>query len=201
MGCGSSTAGTEMRSQEKQQGWKANNAIGRINQAFTGFNPQFYGGVQRAYNNFALPQLYQQYQGNSNALKANLANRGLLNSGAAQQGQRQLGQAVNFGQDQIANQGVQEAYNMQRQVEQERSGLIRQAQAASNPSSVAQQAIAMAGQVQGPSTFAPIGNMFGQLGNLFLANQAANTYNPLTTYYNRLGIGSPMPSTANYIRS
>jgi len=200
MGCGSSNAGNLMRQQQQQQQALTEQSVNQINQAFGGFNPQFYKGISNAYLAYALPQLWNQYSGMRNQLGYNLANQGILNSTAAQQGQQQLGQAMASGQANIGSQAVQQAQNLQQQVAQQKANLMAQAQSATSPSSIGQQATAMAGSLSGPSYFAPIGNMFSGLGQLFAAQQAANTYNPWTNYYNRVGYGAPLPSTATYVR-
>src|SRR5271157_2565954 len=178
MGCGSSNAGSLMRQQQQQQMQLQNQAVGQINNAFSGFTPQFYQGIQNAATNYWTPQLYQQYLQNSQGLGYNLANRGLLNSTAAQQGQQQLSGAMNQASNQIGNQAVQASQNLQNQVGQEQANLIGQAESATNPLAKSQGATGAASQFLGPSSFAPLGNMFGQFGNLWLANQAQQAYSP-----------------------
>ena|SRR5271157_116550 len=183
MGCGSSNAGDYARQQQQQQQAAIQTGMGQINQAFSGFTPQFYQGVQNAYQNYATPQVYQQYQPMQQQLDYRLANQGLMGSGADQFLHQQLGQQLGQAQQQVGNQALQQSRNLQQQVGQEKSNLISQLNTASDPSSVAQQATSMASQFQSPSAFQPLGQLFGNFANMYLANQNANAYNQFSNQY------------------
>lgn len=184
MGCGSSSnPANAIQQQQQQQQNQTNQAVSSINSAFSGFNPSFYQGVQTSYNNWALPQLQNQYQQANSQLGYKLAGQGLLNSSAATQAQNALSGAMTANQNQIGNQAVQQANSLKQTVGQEQSQLIGQAQTATNPSSLAQSAIATAANTTAPSTFAPLGSMFSNFGNQYLASQTNNTYNSLLSQY------------------
>lgn len=204
MGCGGSNAGDSLRNQQQQQQKLTEQSVGQINNAFAGFGPQFYQGVQDAYSKYQLPQLQQQYQGMRDQLGYKMANQGLTNSSAAGRGQQALNTSMNQGQQQVANQAVGQANQLRQQVGQEQSNLIGQAQNATSPSSIGQQATAMAAGFGAPSTFQPIGNMFGNFANLWLGGQQANTFNPFTQslLMNQqnpgFGFSGALPSPTNY---
>jgi len=184
MGCGSKdTSGTQMRQQQQQQQQQIQTGLGQINNAFSGFTPQFYQGVQDAYMNYATPQLYQQYQPILGQTNAKLANQGLLGSSSDQYLHQQLGQQMGQAQTQISNQAVQQSGDLQQQVGQEKSNLIGQLETASQPADVAQQATGIASQFTAPSTFAPIGQMLSQFGQMFLGGQQSNMYNQFANQY------------------
>src|ERR1035441_1220872 len=104
MGCGSSSSsGSDMRAQQQQQQAAIQSGMGTINNAFAGFNPQFYQGIESAYKNYATPQLYQQYQPITNQLGYKLANQGLLGSSSDQYLHQQLGQQMGQAQQEIGN--------------------------------------------------------------------------------------------------
>ena len=181
MGCGSSSSASSaaLQQQQQQQEANTNKAVASVNSAFSGFDPAFYQKVQDSYTNWALPQLQTQYQTANNSLGYQLAGQGLLNSSAATQGQNALSAAMTQNQNQIANNAVGQSQALQQTVGQEKSNLIGQAQTATDPSSFGQSAIAMAAGTQAPSTFAPLGSMFTNFGNQYLANQNASSYNQL----------------------
>lgn len=183
MGCGSSDPASGIQAQQQAQQALTNQAVGQINQAFAGFTPQWYQGVSNAYTNWALPQLQQQYQNANNQLGYKLASQGLTNSSAADQARNALSASMQQGQNTIGNQATTQAQQLQQQVGQEKSNLIGQAQTATNPSSIATQALTTASGFQQPSSFAPIGNLFSQFGQEYLANQTANTYGQFLNQY------------------
>lgn len=180
----SDAAATQARNQQKQQQADITQATGQINQAFSGFTPQFYQNRAQAYQNYAAPQLNQQYQQASQGLYGKLANQGLLNSSAATQEKGALQQSLAQQQQGIANTGISQSQQLQQQVSQEQANLIGQANAASNPLSISGQALNTAAGFSAPSAFQPIGQAFSQFGNTYLGSQLNSTYNPqLYSYF------------------
>lgn len=183
MGCGSSNAAGQLAQQQQQQQDFTNQSIANINNAFAGFTPQFYQQAGRAYTNWATPQLQQQYQQNKLNLVDKLSGQGLLNSSAAQQANNSLSQGLTQGQQQIANQALTTQQGLQTQVGQEKSNLYSQAQTANNPQAIGQQALQLAQSTNAPSTFAPVGNLFNQFGQQYLAASNNNLYNQYANMY------------------
>lgn len=203
MSCGSSNAGDQLANQQRQQQKLTDESVGKINQAFQGFNPNFYNGVAQTYQNWALPQVGQQFQQNQNQLQYKLANQGLGNSSQSQFLNNQLSQAKTQAQQQVAQQGLQQEQQLQQQVGQQKNQLIGQAQTATSPNAIGQQAISAAAGFGAPSSFQPLGNMFSQFGQYYLANQLANTYNPATQQLNGLGFSNPFQysTSGNFLPS
>ena len=193
MGCGSSTVGDQSRALQQQQQAQQNQAVGQINQAFAGFDPTFYKGIQNAYQNFATPQLYQQYQPIANQTNYKLANQGLTGSSSDRYLHQQLGQEMGRAQQTIGNQGLAQSQQLQQQVGNEKATLTNQAISSSNPQSIAGQALGQASQFQAPSAFQPIGNLLNNFATMYLGQQSANTYNQFANQYlnqnNNSGIG------------
>ena len=204
MSCGSSNAGSQIASQQAQQQALTNQAVGNINQAFSGFTPQWFNQASNAYSNWAVPQLQQQFQQNQNGLNFQLANQGLLGSSQQQTGQNALQTNQNQAQQQIGQQALAQQQGLQQQVAQQKANLIGQAQTSTNPTATGQQALTTASQFAIPSSFQPLGNLFSNFAQQYLGNQQANTYNPYTTsllsqnFYGLGGNGSNggfLPST------
>lgn len=148
-------------------------------QSTGGFNQDFYNQRAQAFENFAEPQLAQQYQKEQANTNYGLARVGLTNSSAANYLGKSLANEMTTNQQGIANQGLSQAQALQSQISQEQNTLIGQAEAGASPSTSAQQATEAASQFQAPSAFAPIGPLFANWQNSYLTNQLANAYQPV----------------------
>lgn len=201
LGGGDGGAG-QARQQQQDQQRQIEDATTRINQAFSGFTPKFYQGRAQDYENYAEPQLMGQYHSTYQNLLGKLANQGLLNSSAAIGQRGALQNELNTQQQGIANQALSQSQQLQQQVAQEQQTLIGQANAATNPSSVAQGALGVASSFSAPSAFAPVGQLFNNFANTYLGSQLNQTYNPsLSSYYlggNKPSVGTGLGSTAYY---
>lgn len=160
------------RQQAIQQGTK------NINKAFSGFTPAFYQQRAQAYQDFAMPQLAQQYQQNRNQIGFGLANRGLNTSSAATGQWTNLGKAMGQAKQNIADAGIGQAQQLQQQVEGQRNNLLNQLYQSADPSGASAAATQTASQYAAPSVFQPLGNMLGNVANQYYLSQLINTYRP-----------------------
>jgi hypothetical protein len=184
MGCGHhSNPADAIRQQQMQQQAATDAAVQGINKAFQPFDKSYYDKISQSYLNYALPQLADQMRQSQQQLGYRFGRGGLLDSSVAQKGKAELGKEAAAGQSQIAGAAQQQANQFQQQIENQRANLIGQAQQASSPGTLSQQAQQIALGTQAPSTFAPLGNMFSQLGNMYLANQMNNQYNQYANQY------------------
>lgn len=175
---GGSSAAGDARAQQQSQQQQIEGATNQINQAFSGFNAPFYQQRTQAYENYAEPQLQQQYKGTLQNLYGKLANQGLLNSSAATQEKGALKGELNTQQQGVANQGFAQSQSLQQQIAQEQQNLIGQANAATDPQSVARGALDVAGSFSTPSAFQPLGQLFQGFANTYLGSQLNSAYNP-----------------------
>jgi len=168
-----------------------------INSAFSGFDPSFYQQRAQAYQNYALPQLSQQYQQNRDQVGYNLANRGLLQSGAAGKQWSDLARTNAQAQQGIADSGIAQAQALQRQVEDARNQQLGFLNQSADPAAARQGAIATAASFQQPSVFAPIANEFQGLAQQYYLSQLINQNRPTsyvqspTDTYNNSGALGP----------
>ena len=201
---GSNDAADAMREQQQQQQANIASGLGSINQAFAGFTPEFYQQRAADYTKFATPQLATQSAQMWRQLTGKLANQGLLKSGAAGRLGSQLQTQVGTQQQGIASAAQDQANQLQKSVEDQRSNLISQNSAGNDPLSTAQAALGQAASLSAPSTFAPLGNLFSTFGNMYLANQVSSGQ-PVSPYLygstgsNLLGqaVQSSSPRTIN----
>jgi hypothetical protein len=153
----------------------------KIDAAFNNtFTPQYYQNLVQNYENQTMPQLDQQYRTTGQNLDYNLANRGLSKSSAAQNLGSSLKEELATQQQGVVNNAQTAEQTMQQNVASEQQQLYGQLQVSENPTQTAQNAANIAAQTAAPSTFAPIGNMFSNWTNMYLAGQTANTANTNT---------------------
>lgn len=138
-----------------------------------GFGPDFYAQRAKAYQDFAMPQFGKEYRHTRDNLTFQMARQGLLGSGAAIERGENLEEEKMRRQQDIANTGLNEANQLRQSVEQNRAQLVAQLQASGDPTSASQLAMRAADSYRAPSAFAPIGNMFSDWSNIYMANQGA----------------------------
>lgn len=172
---------SEAAKAEKKRQAAITQGTGDINQQFSGFNPQFYQQRSQAYQDYALPQLSQQYQQNRDQVGYNLANRGLLKSGAAGKEWSDLARTNSQAQQGIADSGIAQAQALQRQVEDSKSQQLALLNQSADPAQARQGAISTAASFQQPSVFAPIANEFQGLAQQYYLSQLINQNRP-TSY-------------------
>jgi hypothetical protein len=154
-----------------------------INKAFAGFNDDFYKKRAQAYENYALPQVAQQYQTNKNQMGFGLANRGLLGGTAATNQFSLLNRTNAQAQQSIADQGVSQANALRQQVEQQKNQLLTNLYQSADPAQAGASAIATAAGFQTPSTFSAVANQFSGIADQYYLSQLMNNYKP-TSYVN-----------------
>jgi hypothetical protein len=179
--------------------------LDRTGQLFTGtatspgFGPDFYNKRTQDYINYALPQEQEQAKSAQDQLTFKLANQGLTGSTAGDTLNLSLLNEINRQATGVASTGVQQAQDLQRQIEQQRSNLVSQLEASADPASASQQALATAASYSAPSVFQPIGNLFGNWANTYLASQIPTTNPSLLPYL--YGLGSTRTSSPSFMPS
>lgn len=171
-----------------------------VNKQFAGFTPDFYNQAATAYKNYATPQVYQQYQQTGNTMTGNLARNGLLDSSAGVNLRSGLNQQLNTNLSNVANTAQEQSNSLQSNVAQQRNQLLSQVEAGAQPSQIATEAQGATASLRAPTPLPPIGNMFSDWSNTYLANMQANTYNPSTgnlwQLFSGAGSGYGQPSSA-----
>jgi hypothetical protein len=152
-----------------------------INKAFSGFDQNFYNQRAQAYQDYAMPQLAQQYDQMKGQVGFNLANRGLYGSSTGNKQYSDLNQQMGVQKQAIADTGRSQAQALQNQVQSQQNALLGQLYQSADPTSAAQAATNTAASFQAPQAFAPLGNMFANLANQYYQSQLINAYRP-TSY-------------------
>lgn len=172
---------------------KLNQGTTAIDKAFAGFTPDFYGQRRQAYEDYATPQLGQQYRDTQQQLGFKLANQGIMHSSAATNLQGSLNQANLLGRQGIANEAMNQTMALQGQVANQKNALTGQLALSLNPTSTALNSANLAAQTAAPSSFQPIGQLFNNWSNTYLANRQAIAYAPYG--------GSVQPGVGNLLNS
>ena len=191
------SAKDQLEAQERRRQKAILSGTERINEAFAGFTPEFFSGVRDAHLSSLMPQLANQYQNTNRQLSFNLANRGLLSSSSAQNMGNSLARETSRNATFVGNQANQAARDFQGQVQGQKSSLINQLLVSQDPALAAQQAIGTAATLQAPSPVAPLGNLFQQWANTYLARQLYNQ--PPGGGYGFNAFRPSAPQVKNYI--
>lgn len=179
---GSPDYGGMAASQEKKRQGLITEGTAAVDKAYAGFTPSFYDQRSQAYQNFAMPELGNQYRDTRNSLVFGMANKGLLGGSAAREANSNLNRKMSEGKQQIVDTGKQQAQGLQQQVEASKTSLLNNVYAGADPANATQQATATAAGFTPASTFAPMANMFGTIANQYYLNQMMSGATPATTY-------------------
>lgn len=147
-----------------------------------GFNQNFYNQAAQAYVDYATPQLAKQYSDTQKSILYGLGNRGLSNSGAANQALSDLNLTLGQQQQGITDTGIQQAQQLQRNVEQARANAVSQLYQTANPAQATAQAVSSAAQYSAPQVFQPLSNAFSGLANQYAQNLLYSYTAPSSLY-------------------
>lgn len=179
MGCGpKNTAGAEQRALEAERQARVETGRKAIDTAFAGYDDDFYNNRAKEFEDFAVPQLGQEYQNTKKNLKYSLARAGLLGSGTEVSKTGALEQENTKQLRNIADTGAAQANDLRRTVEGQRAALYSQNEAAADPGAATNLALRTAQAYERPTTFAPVTNFFKDYATAYLTNQEARQYNP-----------------------
>lgn len=176
--------------------------MGSINSAFAGFGPQYLEGVRKNAEATLLPQEEEQFRGQNRNLVSSLGNAGLLKSSAAREAGGALNVAHARGQISVENQAQDQANQAAHNIQQQKTTLTNQLVTSEDPALAAQQAVTSAAGIQAPSIIAPLGSLFNNFANTYLANRIGSAGFGINGAYSGYG-GSRMAATSlgsNFIK-
>jgi hypothetical protein len=178
MGYGGGGMGGDQRRQEAERKAAIARGTQMIDDQFAGFDDQFFNRRAGDYEDFAAPQIGQQYTKTGNSLTYALARAGLRNSSVA--GQKRAALDLENAQQlrNVSDTGMAQANDLRQQVEGQRSNLMAQLNASADPGQASAAALRTAQAYQQPTSFSPITNVFEDWTRNYLANQTARAYDP-----------------------
>lgn len=192
-GGGDNGAAEDARRQEEARQARIRQGMSSIDSAFMPFNDDYFGGKSKAYSDYYLPQLQQQFDDANAALRLQLSASGLGNSSAGAYGTAKLAKEFADRQADIAAKGGDYAGQARQQVQDMRNQLTSQLNATSDAGAAAQAAQSQAyASMNRPNAFEPLGNAFTQLARLYqndtaTAQASGGQYGGLNQF---LGIGT-----------
>lgn len=136
----------------------------KVNTAFAGFTPDWYAGRSKAYNEFALPQVEDQFKTSADQLKYALARQyGTTQTSEAATREAKLANAYQRAKMDITDKGTALANQARTGIEKERSSVLSQLNATADPAAAADMATTQAKLLQTPDVYDPVANYFGDV--------------------------------------
>lgn len=188
------------RQQEEERQARIKQGMFNIEQAFKPFDDSYYSGKSKAYSEYYLPQLKQQFDDANAALRLQLSASGLGSSSAGAYGAARLAKEYADRQADIAAKAGDYSGQARQQVQDMRNALVSQLNATSDAGAAAQAAQSQAyANMNRPNSFEPLGNAFTQLANLYkndtaMANASGGQYGGINSY---LGVNGPKNQKAS----
>lgn len=134
-----------------------------ISSLFGQFNDQFYADRQKAYTDYATPQLDRQYQDALQSLVRSLARGGNLNSSVRAQTMADLQRQRDEGMATIANNAIGYVNNARGAIESARANLLSQNASLADPGTVRGLAEAQVGSLSQAQPFTPLATLISAL--------------------------------------
>src|ERR1035437_10123833 len=106
MSSGSSSTSNAITQQQQEQQIALQTGGQNIENAYKGFDSNFYKGVSKNVEQQQLPQLGTQYRNQVKNLDYKMADQGLLRSSATNEARTDLGTALATGQQQVVDTGT-----------------------------------------------------------------------------------------------
>lgn len=144
---------------------------------FKGYQPEFYQAREKAYTDFALPQLADQYQSARDNTTFGLSNVGLSGSSVGEKARFKLEKAMSTGRQNVAEEGINQSNKLRDQVEQSRQQAIQQLYQTGDPTQALKTAINTSASFERPGGFNQVANGFGDVMNQFYIQKLLQGYN------------------------
>lgn len=192
-GGGGDGGAAQARADEAARQARIKQGVDNINAQFGKFDNNFYDGRAKAYRDFSLPQVNDQYKQTSDQLAFSLARNGVTDSSESARQGGILMRDNALARQQVNEGAASEAQKARQNVEDQRANLIQQVNMTSDAGLAAQNALRQAGILQSQANnFSPLANLFqNTTAQLAAARQAgAYTGGPgLDAYKNFFGFG------------
>lgn len=155
-----------------------------IDQAFAGYDPDFYGGVKTDAINYYLPQLQDQFQKAGSRMNFALTRQGLTDSSAADKNLTDLEAAFATGRADVTNKALQQVQSVKANVQDQKNQITQALYSSANPDLAATQANAAAASLKSTPLVDKLAPAFDKVAT---GLGTAFSYNPrLNPYYSRI---------------
>lgn len=143
---------------------------------FKGYQPEFYEAREKAYTDFALPQLADQYQSARDNTIYGLSNVGLSGSTEGTKARFKLEKAMTSGKQNIADEAINQGNRLREQVEQSRQQAIQQLYQTGDPTQALKTAINTSASFERPGGFDQLANGFSDVMNQYYIQKLLQGY-------------------------
>jgi hypothetical protein len=179
------------RADEEARQGRIREGMGAIDQAFAGFNDDFYKGRADAYQAYYEPQLQDQFEKARSSLLFALTRSGLVNSSVAADKQADLSKSFEDQRSQIISRALASANDQRSRIANQKSALVGQLNSTGDSTQASQAALATSKQLAGEQPeYSPLGDIFAGvaagIGNAAAAKGREDTYN---AYFGRANTG------------
>lgn len=168
---GGGEAKAARRAEEKRQA-EIRAGTTKINGIFEQFDDGFYGDRQKAFMDYASPQLEDQYGDAQKQLTFALARNGTLDSSVRGQKTGDLQQSYDLNKQQISDQALASSTEARNATEDARANLIATLNATGDAKGAANSALARSSALSKPAAYSPLTNLFADFTST-LGTQAA----------------------------
>ena len=148
----------------------------QVDSSFAGFDPKFYQNYQNTILGAQTPQLMDQYRTTGKNLTYALARGGNMTGSAAQQEGQSLNNTLATQEAGIANNAANATNALKTNVQNQKGALYSQLEQGGTPSTIAEAAAAQAAGDRAPSAIQPLGNLFADWSNQYIAGKTANAF-------------------------
>lgn len=163
-GGGGGDPGAEARAREEARAARISQGQSLIDKVLSGFNDAFYAGREKAYMDYAAPQIDSQFKDARKGLLVALARAGLTGSSTATQRFGDLDKDYSKAKIDAADKAKAMAADARGKVERTRSDLYSQLFASADPTAAANAAAGQASVLGAAPAFSAVGPLFQNVG-------------------------------------
>lgn len=163
-GGGSQKAAKSAAKAEKNRQAQITAGTQKVNDIFSQFTPDYYATRATDYNNWAMPQVEDQYKKAQEQLKFALARQyGSTNTSEAAKRQAQLGEDYGLAKTNQTEQGLALSNRAKAEMENSRSQVLQELSASADPGSAASSALAQSDLATHVDPYTPLGELFANV--------------------------------------
>jgi hypothetical protein len=188
----------EMKAEEEARQARIRQGQGIIDNSFSKFDDNYYGGYETAYKGYYNPQIEDQYSETADALTAALAGRGILESTVGAERFAKLAEKAADAKARVASEAVDARNSLRGKVEKTKTDLYSMNTSAADPSAIAARAAGEATALAAPQAYSELGQLFQAV----LAPVAAYSSAASNSRGGLFGNSNPVPKGAgssNYV--
>lgn len=145
-----------------------------IDQQFAQFDEPFYQKAATDYTAATTPKLLSDFQTTKNNLTYALARSGALNSSVAVNKNASLDKTLAANEATVTNNAQDRANQLRGNVSTQKGNLVNQLESSGDPTAIAGQAQGATASLRAPSIVQPLGNLFADWSQQYLAGSTNN---------------------------